>query len=194
MQDLLQNQKQNAGINATQVAPKKADKSLPNSPDATLVQKLKELFVPPPAAPQTDEYIVVEAIKNLLHGQESSRGNGRGRGRGSRGGARGNYQGAKPGGYYANVQCHYCKQTGHIQRHCTKKRADFNNFSADKVSELKAAPMGNVRSKEATEPAAKMWRVSSGPMVVQPVLCNGLQVDAIIDTGACLSAISPVVC
>ena len=29
---------------AAQVAPKKADKSLPNSPDATLVQKLKELF------------------------------------------------------------------------------------------------------------------------------------------------------
>ena len=119
MQDLLQNQKQNAGIYAAQVAPKKADKSLPNSPDATLVQKLKELFVPPPAA--TDEEIVLESIKNLLHGQESSRGNGRVRGRGSRGGARGNYQRAKPGGYNANVQCHYCKQTGHIQRRCPKK-------------------------------------------------------------------------
>ena len=39
MQD-LQNQKQQAGMYAAQVAPKKADKSLPNSPDATLVQKL----------------------------------------------------------------------------------------------------------------------------------------------------------
>ena len=89
------------------------------------------------------------------------------------------------------MQCHYCKQTRHIQRYCPNKRADFNDFSADKITEPKAAPMGKFRFKEATEPGAKIWKVSSGPMVVQPVFCNGIQVDAIIDTGACLSAISP---
>ena len=55
------------------------------TPETNLIQQLKNLFVPQPAAPQTDQEIIIDGIRKMLQRQNNIRGNGRGRGRGGRG-------------------------------------------------------------------------------------------------------------
>jgi hypothetical protein len=152
------------------------------SNESTLVEKLKNLFVPPPVAPQTDEEIIVSGIRDILQGRNSGRGVVRGRGRGGRGSG-------STGGNARNplIQCHYCKKTGHIMRQCDLRRADY---AKTKIQEWKPATLTRVRTDEKKE-TATVGKITIGPLVMQRVTCNGLEVNAIIDTGASLSAISP---
>ena len=135
------------------------------SNESTLVEKLKNLFVPPPVAPQTDEEIIVSGIRDILQGRNNGRGVARGRGRGGRGSA-------STGGKARNplIQCHYCKKTGHIMRQCDLRRADY---AKTKEEESKSATRVRTDKKKET---ATVGKVTIGPLVMQGVTSNGFEV------------------
>ena len=156
------------------------------TPETNLVQQLKNLFVHQPAAPQTDEEIIIDGIRKMLQRQNNPRGNGRGRGRGGRG----SYNSNHTGNTHTDAACHYCKKSGHIQRFCPQRKEDYIKSRANKEKE-KPPSIRLVNTNGAPEPA-KIGQITTGPLVIQQVVCNGLEINAIIDTGASLSAISPV--
>ena len=175
---------QQASILAHASARRPDPKRAPNL-ETNLVQKLKNLFVPQPTEPQTNEDIIINGIRNMLQGQNNMRGNRRGRGRGRRE----SYTSNRMGNTQTDAVCHYCMKSGHIQRICPQREEDYITFCAsnekEKTALVKFVHAGNVGP-------AKIGQITTGSLVIQREICNGIEIDAIIDIGASLLAISPV--
>ena len=122
----------------------------------------------------------------MLQGQRNMRGNGKGRGRGRRD----SYNSNRTGNTQTDAVCHYCKKSGHIQRFCPQRKEDYVKFCASKEKE-KTSSVKLVHTDKVSGPA-KIGQITTRPLVIQRVIWNGIEIDAIIDTGASLSAISPV--
>ena len=182
--------------------------------ELSLMEKLTKIFIDPPEIPKTNEDRIIEGIQDLAEfkkkyiaqQQHSSKGNYRGNERNNfRGGKRGNYNNyngnhrnnAQQRGYKDNNGnnqreptnnglCHYCKEPGHIRPNCPLRQLDYQKLKEKE----KPAPIRLVNTNGAPQ-SANIGQITTGPLVIQQVVCNGLEINAIIDTGASLSAISP---
>ena len=136
-------------------------KSEPN-PETNLIQKLKNLFVPQPAAPQTDEDVIINGIRNMLEGQINTRDNGSGHERRKRE----SYNSDHTGNTHIDAVCYYCKKIGHYQRFCPQRK-DFITFCANKEQE-KSASVKLVHAVGASKPSIINLRIKPSPNTQQP--------------------------
>ena len=179
------------------------------------MKRLIKHFIHPTEIPNTNEDWIIEGIQDLAEFKnkvvaqqqqkiQNDKGNYRGSARNNyRDGKRGNYSNyngnnqnnAQQRGYKGNSGnnqrkstynglCHYCNEPGHIRLNYPLRQLDYEKLK------VKNALVKLVHTDKTSE-SCTMDEIKSVPLVKQQVICNG-QVEVLIDTGASLSTISPV--